>query len=143
MSVNKAIIIGHLGHDPSIRYLESGSAVCHFSVATTEKYKNKAGEKVEDTQWHNCVVFGKLAEVCAEWLHKGSLAYFEGRMKLEKWTGKDGTEKSATKIVVSEMRMLGGKSEGKTNSGAGADSGMKPGDPFEGMPPVPDDDIPF
>ncbi len=111
-SVNKAIIVGNLGKDPEVRYMPSGDAVANISVATTSKYKNKAGEMVEETEWHRISFFGKLAEVVEKYLKKGSQVYIEGKIKTRKYTDKDGVEKYATDIVASEMQMLGSKPAG-------------------------------
>ena len=108
-SVNKAIIVGNLGKDPEMRYLPSGDAVANISVATTSKYKNKAGEMVEETEWHRVSFFGGLAEVVGKYLKKGSQVYIEGKIKTRKYTDKDGVEKYSTDIVASEMQMLGSK----------------------------------
>jgi single-strand DNA-binding protein len=110
--LNNAQIIGHLGRDPEIRYLPNGDAVCNFSVATTEKWKDKStGEAKEATEWHRINVFGRLAEICGEWLKKGSLVYVSGKIKTRKWTDKDGVEKYTTEISANEMKMLGGRQQ--------------------------------
>lgn len=116
-SVNKAIIVGNLGKDPEVRYLPSGDAVANITVATSSKYKNKAGEMVEETEWHRISFFGKLAEVVGQYLKKGSSVYVEGKIKTRKYTDKDGVEKYATDIVASEMQMLGGKPGNDDNHG--------------------------
>jgi len=118
-SVNKAIIVGNLGKDPEVRYLPSGDAVANITVATSSKYKNKAGEMVEETEWHRISFFGRLAEVVGEYLKKGSPVYVEGRIKTRKYTDKDGVEKYSTDIVASEMQMLGGKPNNDENQGHG------------------------
>ena len=111
-SVNKAILIGNLGRDPEIRYLPSGEAVATFSMATTEKWKDKtSGENKEQTEWHRCTCFGKRAEVIGEYVKKGSPLYVEGRIQTKKWTDKDGTERYTTEIVVENFQMLGRKSD--------------------------------
>lgn len=112
-SVNKAIIIGNLGKDPESRYLPSGEAVCNFSVATTESWKDKAtGEKKELTEWHRINAFGKLAEICGEYLKKGTAVYIEGRIRTRKWQDKDGQDRYTTEIMADRMQMLGGKPQG-------------------------------
>lgn len=113
-SVNRVTIVGNLGKDPEVRYLPSGDAVANITVATSSKYKNKAGELVEETEWHRISFFGKLAEVVGQYLKKGSSVYVEGRIKTRKYTDKDGVEKYATDIVANEMQMLGGKPSGDT-----------------------------
>ena len=112
-SVNKVIVIGNLGKDPESRYTASGDAVCNFSVATTESWKDKStGEKKEETEWHRVSVFGKLAEICGQYLKKGSQVYIEGSLKTRKWADKDGQERYTTEIRCNQMKMLGGKTEG-------------------------------
>lgn len=110
--VNKVIILGRIGQDPEIRFMPNGSAVANISVATSEKWKDKqTGQQQEVTEWHRVVVFGKLAEICGEYLRKGSEVYFEGKLKTRKWTDQQGVEKYTTEIVVDingQMQMLGG-----------------------------------
>lgn len=108
-SVNKAILVGNLGRDPETRYTTGGEAVTNVSIATTDTWKDKAGEKQERTEWHRVSFFGKLAEIAGEYLKKGSQVYVEGRIQTRKWTDKDGTEKYSTEIVADRMQMLGGK----------------------------------
>ena len=110
-SVNKVILIGNLGRDPEVRYLPSGEAVANFSIATTEKWKDKSGEVKEQTEWHRISFFGRQAEICGEYLRKGSAVYVEGRLQTRKWTDKEGVEKYSTEIRGDRMQMLGGKSE--------------------------------
>ncbi|MDP2760112.1 MAG: single-stranded DNA-binding protein [Sideroxyarcus sp.] len=112
MSVNKAILIGHLGKDPEVRYMPSGEAVANVTLATSETWKDKSGVKQEKTEWHNIVFFKRLAEIVGEYLKKGSLIYVEGRITTEKWTDKEGKDRYTTKIVANEMKMLGSKSSG-------------------------------
>ncbi len=112
MSVNKAILIGHLGKDPEVRYMPSGEAVANVTLATSESWKDKSGVKQEKTEWHNIVFFKRLAEIAGEYLKKGSLIYVEGRITTEKWTDKEGKDRYTTKIVANEMKMLGSKSGG-------------------------------
>jgi len=108
--VNKAIIIGRLSRDVEIRYTPAGNAVANFSVATNEKYKNKAGEKVETVEFHNVIAWNKLGEICGEWLRKGQLVYIEGKLQTSKWD-KDGVTHYKTEIVAREMKMLGGSAK--------------------------------
>ena len=117
-SVNKVIIVGNLGRDPEVRYMPSGDAVANIAVATSSKYKNKAGEMVEETEWHRISFFGRQAEIVGEYLKKGRSVYIEGRLKTRKYTDKDGVEKYATDIVASEMQMLGSR-EGGSDEGGG------------------------
>ena len=114
-SLNKVILIGNTGKDPEIRYMPNGKPVASFSIATSESWKDKAtGEKKESTEWHNCTAFDKLAEIIGQYVKKGQPLYVEGRIKTEKYT-KDGVEKYSTKILVNEIKMLGG---GKGEGGA-------------------------
>ena len=108
--VNKAIIVGTLGQDPDVKYTASGSPVVNVSVATNESWKDKqTGEAQERTEWHRIVVFGKLAEICAQYLKKGSQVYFEGKIQTRKWQDKEGHDRYTTEIVANEMQMLGGR----------------------------------
>jgi len=112
-SVNKAIIVGNLGKDPEVRFLPNGDAVCNFSVATTESWKDKDGKKNEKTEWHNIVLFRKLAEIAGEYLKKGRPVYLEGRLQTRKWQDKEGQERYTTEIVADTMQMLGSREEAK------------------------------
>lgn len=114
MAVNKFIGIGNLGKDPEMRFMPNGNAVCNFSIAISEKYRDKvSGESKEITEWVNLAAFGKLAEICGEWLKKGQSIYVEGKLKTEKYTDKNGVEKYQTKVILEKMQMVGGKSENK------------------------------
>ena len=109
-SVNKVILVGNLGKDPEMRYSASGEAICNFSIATTESWKDKqSGEKKEATEWHRLSYFGKLAEICGQYLKKGSQVYVEGSLRTRKWTDKDGQERYTTEIRGDVMKMLNGK----------------------------------
>lgn len=110
-SLNKIQIIGHLGRDPEVRYLPNGDAVSNFSVATTEKWKNQAGEQQEATEWHRVTAFAKLAEIVGKYLKKGSQVYIEGKIQSRKYQDKDGNEKLSVEIRASEMQMLGGRTD--------------------------------
>ena len=107
--VNKVILVGNLGKDPEVRYLDSGVAVANFSLATTENYKNKQGEKVSQTEWHNIVLWRGLAEVAEKWLKKGSSVYIEGKIRTNKWEDKEGNTRYNTEILADNMTMLGNK----------------------------------
>jgi len=108
--INKVILIGTLGKDPETRYMPSGGAVTSFSIATNESWKDKqTGEKVEKCEWHNITTFNKLAEICGEYLAKGSQVYIEGKLTTEKWQDKQGNDRYTTKIIANQMQMLGGK----------------------------------
>jgi len=109
-SLNKVILIGNLGKDPESRYLPNGDAVCNFSIATSETWKDKAtGKKKEATEWHRCSTFGKLAEICGQYLKSGSQVYVEGRIQTRKWQDKEGQDRYTTEIKVDQMKMLGSK----------------------------------
>lgn len=110
--LNQAQIIGHLGKDPEVRYLPSGDPVANFSIATTEKWKDKAtGEQREQTEWHRINVFGKLADICSQYLKKGSLVFVQGKITTREWTDKDGIKRYSTEIRADHMKMLGGRSD--------------------------------
>lgn len=109
-TLNKVTLIGYLGHAPELRYMASGDAVAHLSLATTETWKDKAtGEKKEATEWHRVVLYRKLAETAAHYLQKGSQIYIEGRLQTRKWTGKDDIDRYTTEIIADDMRMLGAR----------------------------------
>ena len=119
--VNKVILVGNLGKDPETKYMPSGDCVCNFSIATTESWKDKgSGEKIEKTEWHNIVMYRRLAEVAGEYLRKGSQVYIEGKLKTRKWQDKSGADRWTTEIEAREMQMLGSR------GGAGAGMGAPP-----------------
>jgi single-strand DNA-binding protein len=148
--VNKVILVGHLGKDPEVKYLPSGSAVANVTIATSESWKDKqSGDKQERTEWHNVVFFGKLAEIVGEYLKKGAQAYVEGSLRTRKWQDKEGKDRYTTEIVASDMQMLGSKGGG---SGASYNNSYEESAPSRGSaaPSAPaggptdfDDDIPF
>jgi single-strand DNA-binding protein len=154
-SVNKVILVGNLGRDPETRYMPDGGAITNVSIATTEVWKDKNGDKQEKTEWHRVAFFGKLAEIAGEYLKKGSQVYVEGRLQTRKWQDKDGADKYTTEIVADRMQMLGsrqgggsrdmGEPEGASaprSSGAGAGAAKptaKSGGKFDDF----EDDIPF
>ena len=107
--VNKVILVGNLGKDPQVRYLDSGVAVANFSLATTENYKNKQGERVSQTEWHNVVLWRGLAEVAEKYLKKGASVYIEGKIRTRKWEDKEGVTRYSTEVLGDNMTMLGGK----------------------------------
>lgn len=109
--LNKVILIGRLGQEPTIRYMPNGEAVCNFSVATSEKYTDKNGQRQEATEWHNVTMYRKLAEIAGKYLTKGSQVYLEGKIQSRKYQGKDGIERTAYEIIANEMKMLGGNSQ--------------------------------
>ena len=154
-SINKVILIGNLGKDPETRYLPSGDAVTNITVATTDTWKDKSGEKQEHTEWHRIAFFGKLAEIAGEYLKKGSPVYVEGRIRTRKWQDKEGQDRYSTEIVADRMQLLGSRGGGSESAarepatrepaaaagggGAKASPSKKSGGGFEEM----DDDIPF
>jgi single-strand DNA-binding protein len=148
-SVNKVILIGHLGADPDSRFMPNGDAVTNVRLATSESWKDKAtGEKKEITEWHRIVFYRKLAEIVTQYLHKGSAIYIEGRIRTRKWTDKDGIERYSTEIEADHMTMLGGRTQAPSQSDR-QDAPRAPG-PDEGISssrPIPefiaDDDLPF
>src|SRR5450755_4305307 len=117
-SVNKVILIGNLGRDPETRYMPDGGAVTNISVATTDVWKDKGGEKQERTEWHRVAFFGKLAEIAGEYLKKGSQVYVEGRLQTRKWQDKEGVDKYTTEVIADRMQMLGSRQG--MGAGAGA-----------------------
>lgn len=119
-SVNKVILVGHLGKDPETRYMPNGDAITNATLATSESWKDKqTGEKKEQTEWHRLVFYRKLAEIAGQYLRKGSLIYIEGSLKTRKWQDKDGQDRYTTEITVNEMNMLGGRGD----AGGGQSSG--------------------
>ena len=152
-AINKAIVIGNLGQDPEIRYTGNGTAVCNMRVATTDRYKDASGEMVERTEWHNVVTWARLAEVCSEYLRKGSKVYFEGPLQTRSWEDRDGNTRYTTEIRARDMVML--DSRGGNGAGNGAGNGFSAGKtqaPRKAAAPVgaeenagydPDDDLPF
>lgn len=117
-SVNKVILVGHLGRDPEVRYV-GDEAVCNFSIATTEKWKSKSGEPMEATEWHRISAWGRQAEIVGEYLRKGSLVYIEGKLQTRKYE-KDGVEKSSTEVRMTDMKMLGGRPDSQGQGAAPA-----------------------
>ena len=117
-SLNKVLLIGNLGKDPEVRYTASGTAVASFSLATSEKFKNKEGEWEERTEWHNVTLWGRLAEIAGEYLAKGKTVYIEGRLQTRKWQDKDGKDRYTTEIVGEKMQMLSRK-DGSNHEDAG------------------------
>lgn len=162
--LNKAILIGNLGADPETRYMQDGTCVCNIRIATTERFKDRSGERQERTEWHRIVLWGKLGEIANQYLRKGSQVYIEGKIETRKWTNKEGVDVYTTEIRANEMKMLGGKGEGGGSRGgdfqgggrqqggynnqqSGQQSSQSNNDPFADSPgfdnvPV-DDDIPF
>jgi single-strand DNA-binding protein len=121
-SVNKVILVGNLGKDPEVRFMPNGEAVCNFSIATTDSWKDKSGAKQERTEWHNIVMYRKLAEIAGEYLKKGRPVYVEGRLQTRKWQTKEGQDRYTTEIIADQMQMLGGRDGAGSN--ASNDGGM-------------------
>ncbi len=115
-SVNKVILVGNLGRDPEVRYMPNGEAVCNFSIATTDSWKDKNGQKQERTEWHNIVMYRKLAEIAGEYLKKGRPVYVEGRLQTRKWQTKEGQDRYTTEIIADQMQMLGGRDSGGSSN---------------------------
>jgi single-strand DNA-binding protein len=151
--INKVIVVGNLGGDPETRYMPSGSAVTNMTVATNETWKDKqTGEQKERTEWHRVAMFGRLAEIAAEYLRKGSQVYIEGKLRTRKWQGQDGQDRYTTEIIADEMQMLGGRGGAGGGGSFGGGGGGQQGGGQQGgscsAPPQPgpddfDDDIPF
>ena len=123
MSVNKVILVGRLGQNPEVRYTPSGAAVANFSVATNESWTDKSGQKQERTEWHRVVVWGKLAELCNNYLQKGRQVYLEGRLQTRQWQDKDGQTKYTTEIQAQTVQFLGGNAGAERGDGMGAGNG--------------------
>ena len=155
-SVNKVILVGNLGRDPEVRYTPDNSAITNISIATTDVWRDKNGDKQERTEWHRVAFFGKLAEIAGEYLKKGSQVYVEGRLQTRKWQDKDGQDRYTTEIVADRMQMLGSRggmggadaadmdsapppSRGPAPSSGRSSSGGKSGSKFDDL----EDDIPF
>lgn len=152
MSVNKVILVGRLGKDPETRYTSGGQAVCHFSLATDESYKDKNGERQKRTEWHRITVWGKQAEIAQQYLKKGAQIYLEGSIRSGEWTDKEGQKKTSYEINASNFRMLGSRSDSMgggaaRSTAAGSsdfDSGASaPAEHDQSGPEVTDEDIPF
>ena len=153
-SVNKVILIGHLGQDPELRYTGAGTPVCSLRIATNDSYKDSDGNFVERTEWHSVVAWARLAEICSEYLRKGSQVYFEGQLQTRTWEDREGNTRYTTEIKAREMVMLGGRGGnggfGGPPAGVGAQVGQQaepqaanandgvPGDSFDV-----DDELPF
>jgi single-strand DNA-binding protein len=140
--LNRVMLIGRLGRDPEMRYTSSGTPVTSFSLATDEFWKDQNGERQRRTEWHNIVVWSKLAETCNQYLSKGKLVYIEGRLQTREWDDRDGNKRKTTEIVASEMKMLERKQDGPpAENGAGEQAQPAAAKPMEAG--ITDDDIPF
>ena len=129
--LNNCTFIGRLGRDPEIKAMQSGGNVCNFSLAVGSSWKDKSGEKQEETEWVSCVAYDKLADICEQYLTKGSQIYVSGKMKTKKFQGKDGSEKTATQIILEKMQMLGGK---QSTDSAKSTKASKGGSGFDDIP---------
>ena len=144
-SVNKVILVGNLGRDPELRYTQGGQAVANFTMATTERFSTRDGDKQERTEWHRIVAWGRTGELCAQYLSKGRSVYIEGRLQTREWEDKEGQKRRTTEIVANTVQFLGGRGEGGGPSGpppGGPPAGGSGGGGFDSGPP-PSDDIPF
>lgn len=135
-SVNKVVLVGHLGGDPETRFLPSGAAVANFNLATNESWKDTNGEFQDKTEWHRCVMFGKSAELAGDLLKKGQLAYIEGKLQTRNWEDKDGVKRYTTEVVCDMFTMLGRKMDSAENQ-----ERPKPNESEDS--PLEDDDLPF
>ncbi|MGK2860137.1 MAG: single-stranded DNA-binding protein [Thermoanaerobaculia bacterium] len=145
--VNKVILVGRLGKDPEVRSTPSGQTVAEFTMATDEKYTDKSGNKVERTEWHNVQAWGRLGEICGQYLRKGKLIYIEGRIQTDSWDDKEtGQKRYKTRITANEMKMLGSRGEGESGGSEGGGSYSKPqraNEPARVADGGDDDDVPF
>lgn len=140
--INKVILIGNLGADPEIRYSQDGVPVATFTVATTEKWKGQDGQMQEQTEWHRIVAWRRLAEICGEYLSKGSRVYIEGKLQTRKWKDQSGNDRYTTEIVAREMKMLSPRTSAAGGGEYGASGQGYGGDSFQEPPPM-GDDVPF
>ncbi len=146
--VNKVILVGHLGAEPETRAMPSGMTVSNLRLATSESWKDKqSGEQQERTEWHNVALFGRLGEIAAEYLHKGSQVYIEGRLRTRKWQDKEGRDRYTTEVIASDMQMLGGRGAGAAGSYTDASAAGPTAESPAAAPAAAredfDDDIPF
>ena len=143
--LNKVILIGRLGKDPETRYMPNGEAVCNFSIATSESWKDQSGQRQEKTEWHNITMYRRLAEIAGQYLKKGSQVYLEGKIQSRKYTDKNGVERTAYDIIANEMKMLGGGNDGQ--QAQQAQNGTPTPPRRQAAPAAPaediDDDVPF
>ena len=138
--VNKVMLIGRLGKDPEVRYMQDGTMVTNFTLATDEYWKDKNGERVQKTEWHRIVTFRKLAETCSNYLTKGKLVFVEGKIQTRAWEDKEGIKRNTTEIIAANMQMLEAKGQQK-GQGPAATEGSTP--PYFSAESLPDDDVPF
>jgi single-strand DNA-binding protein len=140
--MNRVIIIGNLGKDPEMKEFSNGNKVANFTMATSEKYTDKSGERVENTEWHNVKIFGKLAEVCEKWLKKGSKVMVEGKISTRSYETNDGETKYTTEIIGQNLEMLGGNPSGEEKAAA-PKAKAKAQKPLPSQVPAEEDDLPF
>ena len=138
--LNKVILIGRLGKDPEVRYMPNGEAVCNFSVATSETWNDRNGQRVERTEWHNITMYRRLAEIAGQYLKKGSQVYLEGKIQSRKYEGKDGIERTAYDIIANEMKMLGGGNSEQQAQSVQAETPTPPCRQAPAAPSAPADD---
>ena len=138
--LNKVMLIGHLGRDPELRYTSSGTPVCDFSMAVSRRYNTRDGQQQDETEWFRITAWNKLAEICANYLTKGQQVYIEGRVKLDRWTGQDGQERSTLAVTAFEMQMLGSRGERAASGGTPEEAGAPAEEAEENIDP---DDLPF
>jgi single-strand DNA-binding protein len=143
MSLNKVLLIGHLGNDPEIRSTQSGQSVCNFSLATNRRWRDKNGENKEETEWHRVVVWGRQGENCKEYLKKGRQIFLEGRVQTRQWEDRDGNKRYTTEIIADTVNFLGGGGRGASGGEDFAPSPEAPADFGGGSAKSGDDDIPF
>jgi len=152
--VNKVILIGNLGKDPEVRFTSGGQAVANFTIATNDSWTDKQGQKQERTEWHRIVVWGKLAELCGEYLSKGRQCFVEGRLQTREWTDKEGKKNYTTEVVAQNVQFLGARGDGAGPRARSQNGSHEYGSPPPGMEettngaspaggPPPEDDIPF
>ena len=126
--------MGNLGKDPEVRFMPNGEAVCNFSIATSDSWKDKNGEKQERTEWHNIVMYRKLAEIAGEYLKKGRPVFIEGRLQTRKWQTKEGQDRYTTEIIAESMKMLGGREGGGESSSTPSQTTSQGNDEFNQAP---------
>ena len=137
MSVNKVILVGRLGQNPEVRYTPSGASVANFSIATSENWTDKSGQKQERTEWHRVVVWGKLAELCGKYLTKGRQVYVEGRLQTRSWEDQQGQKKYTTEIVANTVQFIGGPSESRETQASSNDHQFGPEPSFDSEEEIP------
>jgi len=143
-SVNKVILVGNLGRDPELRYIQSGQAVANFSLATSDRWRDKEGNNQERTEWHRIVVWGKSAENCAQYLQKGRSVYVEGRLQTQEWEDKEGIKRKTTEVVAQTVQFLGGRGGAEPGGRPSGDSGPSGTGSGGGEPSKPpSSDVPF